>query len=90
MINNLKNNNMIDEKIYFMPGDVVTLKQNIPNKPTMLVVKKETMTIRYKDVSSASEDYFKGIRCRWFTTDSTLQEAIFNTKDLIKLESIKS
>lgn len=76
---------MIEEKIYFMPGDVVTLKQDIPNKPTMLVVKKETMTIRYKDVSNVSEDYFKGIRCRWFTSDGMLQEAVYNTKDLIKV-----
>lgn len=38
----------------------------------MLVVKKETMTIRYKDVSNVSEDYFKGIRCRWFTSDGML------------------
>ena len=32
----------IIDKIFFMPGDVVTLKQDIPNKPTMLVLKKET------------------------------------------------
>lgn len=76
---------MIEEKIYFMPGDVVTLKQDIPNKPTMIVVKKETMTIRYKDISNNSEDYFKGIRCRWFTNDGMLQEAVYNTKDLIKV-----
>ena len=29
-------------KQYFLPGDVVTLRQDIPNKPIMLVVKKET------------------------------------------------
>lgn len=76
----------MEEKIYFMPGDVVTLKQELPNKPTMLVVKKETMTIRSNSITNNSEDYFKGIRCRWFTTDGILQEAIFNTKDLVKLE----
>ena len=81
---NLKNKTM-EEKIYFMPGDIVTLKQDIPNKPTMIVVKKETMTIRYKDISNNSEDYFKGIRCRWFTNDGMLQEAVYNTKDLIKV-----
>ena len=32
----------MEEKIYFMPGDIVTLKQDIPNKPQMIVVKKET------------------------------------------------
>lgn len=76
---------MIEEKIYFMPGDVVTLKQELPNKPVMLVVKKETMTIRSNSVTGTPEDYFKGIRCRWFTNDGLLQEAIYNTKDLIKI-----
>lgn len=76
---------MVEEKIYFMPGDVVTLKQEIPHKPTMLVVKKETMTIRSNNMPNTSEDYFKGIRCRWFTSEGTLQEAIFNTKDLVKV-----
>ena len=36
----------MEEKVYFMPGEVVTLKQDIPNKPVMIVVKKETMNIR--------------------------------------------
>lgn len=84
----------MEDKIYFMPGDVVTLKQDIPYKPIMLVVKKETMTYRpSKDLCGKldpSEDtkdpYFKGMRCRWFTTEGLLQEAIFNTKDLCKVE----
>ena len=76
----------MEEKIYFMPGDIVTLKQDIPNKPTMIVVKKETMTIRHNNIANISEDYFKGIRCRWFTKDGMLQEAVYNTKDLVKVE----
>ena len=55
----------MEEKVYFMPGEVVTLKQDIPNKPVMIVVKKETMSIRTHGVSNMAEDYFKGIRCRW-------------------------
>ena len=70
----------MDEKTYFMPGDLVTIKQNLPNKPIMIVVKKETYIYKKEDQS------LKGIRCRWFTTDGTLQEEIWNTKDLIKLE----
>ena len=27
---------MEDDKIYLMPGDVVTLRQALPNKPTMI------------------------------------------------------
>lgn len=76
----------MEEKVYFSPGDVVTIKQNIPNKPVMIVVKKETMSIRTGGIPNVSEDYFKGIRCRWFTSDGVLQEAIYNTKDLLKVE----
>ena len=66
-----------------MPGDVVTIKQDIPNKPIMLVIKKET-TI-FKHLGTEKEPVLRGINCRWFTTDNKLQEAIFNTKDLLKV-----
>ena len=68
------------EKIFFMPGDLVTLKQSLPNKPVMLVIKKESYTFRNKEITT-----LRGIRCRWFTKDGYLQEAVFNTKDLIKI-----
>lgn len=71
---------METDKIFFQPGDVVTLKQDIPNKPTMLVVKKETSLFKH---ANQEEGVLRGIRCRWFTTDGALQEDIFNTKDLI-------
>ena len=75
-------NNNTEQKVFFLPGDLVTLRQNLPNKPVMLVVKKETLTFKNNELR---EDYFKGMRCRWFTTTQELQESIFNTKDLIKL-----
>lgn len=77
---------MEDANVYFNPGDVVQLKQDIPNKPTMIVVKKETSL--FKHDSKRLEDkrpILKGIRCRWFTSTGELQESIFNTKDLEKL-----
>jgi hypothetical protein len=37
----------MEEKIFFMPGDIVTLKQDIPNKPVMLVIKKETCIFKH-------------------------------------------
>jgi len=49
----------------------------------MIVVKKETLFLKNK---LNNKDLLKGIRCRWFTTSGELQEAIFNTKDLIKYE----
>lgn len=73
---------MNDEKIFFLPGDVVTIRQDIPNKPTMVVIKKETYIFKNRDDKEPS---LRGIKCRWFTTDGHMQEAVYNTKDLIKL-----
>lgn len=47
---------------------LVTLKQDIPNKPIMIVVKKETSIFKNKD----NAEILKGIRCRWFTTEGLL------------------
>ena len=71
-----------DMKQFFLPGDVVTIRQDIPNKPTMIVVGKVTKSIK---IGEHKNDFFQGIKCRWFTTSGKLQEAIFNTKDLQKL-----
>lgn len=71
------------DKIFFIPGDVVTLKQEIENVPKMIVVRKEAVIFKnQKDGSSP----LIGIRCRWFDSNSGVQEAVFNTKDLIKVE----
>jgi hypothetical protein len=48
-------------KQFFLPGDIVTVRQDIPNKPTMLVVKKITKSIR---TESLKGDFFQGILCR--------------------------
>ena len=72
---------MEDNKIFFTPGDIVTLRQELPNKPTMIVHRIEKVLLRGKGDDSA----LKGIRCRWFTTSGELCEETFNTKDLIKL-----
>ena len=48
--------------------------------PVMLVLRKEQAL--FKDNSG-----LKGIKCRWFTKDGLMQEAVFNTKDLIKVEN---
>jgi uncharacterized protein YodC (DUF2158 family) len=61
---------MDDEKIYFMPGEVVTLKQDIPNKPVMPVIKKETSV--FKNSGVEMQPSLKGIKCRWFTKDGLL------------------
>ena len=73
--------NLNEEKVFFKAGDIVTLKHNMPNKPIMLVKGKETTLIRKDDAT-----HFKGMKCIWFATDLSLQEAVFSTKDLIHVQ----
>lgn len=75
-------NEIDDEKVYYNPGDTVTVKHNIPNKPTMFVVEKVTRSI-YNKETNEKENIFLGIRCRWFDKNGCLQEGLFSTKDLI-------
>lgn len=72
----------MDEK-YFKPGDLVTLNKKILNSPVMIVLRKECNLFHAVD---EKENTLKGIRCRWFTDTGALQEAIWNTKDLIKVK----
>lgn len=76
----------MDDKIFLNPGEIVTLKQDIPNKPLMIVVRKETSVFKHDNKRlSDKKPILIGIRCRWFTTTGELQEATFSTKDLIKV-----
>ena len=76
----------MEAKIFLNPGEIVTLKQDIPNKPVMLVVKKETSVFKHDSKRlNDKKPILIGIRCRWFTTTGELQEATFSTKDLIKI-----
>lgn len=70
--------NGLQERIYFLPGEVVTLKQDIPNKPKMVVEGKDMKMVK-------SDSFFRGIKCFWFNSIGELQRAVFNTKDLIKI-----
>lgn len=71
-----------DEKVYFNAGDIVQLKQNIPNKPKMIVVRKETSLFKHDPKRVDKHPILLGIRCRWFTNNGEIQEAVFNTKDI--------
>ena len=73
---------MVDEKIYFIPGQRVTLRQDIPNKPIMLVHRVERSIIRNEDKNAL----LKGVKVRWFTDNGFLQEAVFSTKDLVLID----
>lgn len=71
---------MEENNIFYKPGDIVQLRQDIPNKPLMIVVKKETSL--FKNNTEDKKNVLKGIRCRWFTASGELQETVWNTKDL--------
>ena len=71
-----------DNKVYFLPGDLVEIKQDIPNKPVMMVYRIERSLIRTKD---NKDNTLRGVKVRWFTENGFLQEAIFSTKDLQKV-----
>ena len=73
---------MMDDKVFFVPGQKVTLKQDIPNKPTMLVHRVERSIIRNEDKNAL----LKGVKVRWFTDNGFLQEAVFSTKDLVLID----
>lgn len=76
----------MEDKIFLNPGEIVTLKQDIPNKPLMIVVRKETSVFKHDNKRlNDKKPILIGIRCRWFTTTGELQEATFSTKDLIKI-----
>jgi len=73
---------LIDKKMdeqFFAPGDTVTLKQDLENKPIMIV----------KSVDRMAESHEKpkliGITCQWFNVSMELQTARFSTKDLIHI-----
>lgn len=74
---------MEETNIFFNPGDVVQLKQNIPNKPKMVVIKKVTSIFKHdpKRIEDR-KSILRGIKCMWFTSDGFYQENTFNTKDL--------
>lgn len=76
----MENSNIFQEdKVFFSPGQMVKLKQELPNAPIMMVYRIERSIMR----NTNGRDFLKGCRCRWFTQDGRLQEAVFSTKDLI-------
>jgi hypothetical protein len=68
---------MTDDKNYFLPGDLVQVKANLPDKPIMVVKGRD---IRY--IKESNINHLKGIKCWWFTKNYELQFGVFNTKDL--------
>ena len=55
------NNEFDVEKVYFTPGDLVTLKHEELNSPVMIVQEKVTRSYKQGD---DVVNIFKGIKCR--------------------------
>ena len=69
-------------KTFFHSGDLVELKQELPNKPKMIVTKIPKSRKSTED----AKQILLGVVCFWFTTTGLYQEQRFNTKDLIKVK----
>ena len=74
-----------NELRYYAPGDVVRVRHDIDYVPDMWVVEKVSRNIKNKETNEI-ETMFLGIKCRWFNAQGDLQEAVFNTKDIKKVE----
>lgn len=68
-----------EDKTFFTPGTLVTLKHEELNSPIMLV--KEKCTKTYKRGSDIITELV-GIKTQWFDQNNVLREAVFSTKDL--------
>ena len=74
-------NNFDKRHIFFNKGDVVRVKQDIENRPNM-VVRKINKTKFKSDNQEAN--VLLSINCFWFDVNGNYQQADFSTKDLEK------
>lgn len=72
----------VESKVYFQPGDIVTVSKKLDNKPIMMVLRKKSYTI--KD-SITDNKLLLGIECGWFNKNQDFCTRTFSTKDLQKV-----
>lgn len=60
---------LYEEKVYFQPGDLVTVNKDLPNKPIMMVERKSSIVMRD---GCEKNKILQGIVCRWFTTNGEI------------------
>ncbi len=56
-------NDYDENRVFYNPGDIVTVKHDVPNKPVMFVIEKCTRSLFNKDTQEI-ENIFLGIKCR--------------------------
>jgi uncharacterized protein YodC (DUF2158 family) len=70
----------MEEKVFFTPGDVVQIRQDVSNKPEMVVSTVDKSTFK------EGKSVLFGVTCFWFSDTKFIQEKRFNTKDLQHVE----
>jgi uncharacterized protein YodC (DUF2158 family) len=73
----------MNDKIYFVAGDVVKLKQSISDSPEMVVKSVDKTKFNPGSPGMTSKSGLLGVTCFWFDKNSVHQSQRFNTKDLI-------
>lgn len=56
-------NDYDENKVFYNPGDLVTIKHDVDNKPKMFVVEKVVRSMVSKETQEM-ENVFLGIKCR--------------------------
>lgn len=72
----------VESKVYFQPGDCVTISKKLDNRPVMMVLKKKTFTIKEPNMEGKM---LIGIECGWFNKNQDFCTATFSTKDLVRV-----
>lgn len=78
--------NEMEEKVFFNAGELVTLKQDLPDKPVMVVKEINKAVLREPTGMGGKRGVLFGITCFWFTKDLSYETGQFNTKDLVHYE----
>jgi len=77
-------NNLNVENLFYAPGDIVTIRHNVPNKFIGWIVEKVNRNV--KNADGGYDNLFVGMKVRWFDNNGDLQEAVVSTKDLMLVE----
>lgn len=77
-------NNLNVEQLFYTPGDIVTIRHNVPNKFVGWIVEKVNRNV--KNTEGSYDNLFVGMKVRWFNNNGDLQEAVISTKDLMLVE----
>lgn len=70
----------MNDRVFFNPGDLVTLKKDVDSKPSKMLV--STVDKIRRGSQEVDKDRLLGITCVWFTSGGEVQKFRFDSKDL--------